>query len=1009
MRCLYTFALCLLLSAAATHQLPAGENGGHEHAHSDIVLPIERADLVPHYLQPAKTRQAQLWQEFNSRFGDWTVMLDPLTLNARQAFGRPIQLDVTDVENLDAVKQAALNFLHAQAAVLNIDADNLEYFRATPVGTGASKKVYLSLRQQFRGLDVLYSEAELRVNSRGQLFAMRFNTFPALDVNTQPTLAQSDVFKAALDDLGHRDAPQLLFNVDPASVELSVLPIVGRNGVEYRLVYGMNISSNHPGLRYEALVDAHSGELLRRVSTALHVESNVKVTADVRTGIRTAPTQNVPLSKLYVEVGGQQLLTDADGNVTVDLAEDADLTLELEGPYIEVYAMGRERGANEGSLTAGQDGALHWDDNNSHIFERNMFYHGNVVHDWLKQIDQETTALDIPVVVQLWYESDPFGGVLGGTVNAFSNLDTIAFIGLADASMRMADGGSVLYHEYGHSINNLFAMSLGGTFTNTTAQEGISDVVAAFVEDQPRVGLGVFVEDPNRSIRNADNTLQYPDDIEGEAHADGQILSGAFWDLRQLTSLETATRLLHFARYGLPEDANVGAVFGEWFIEVLTADDDDGDLSNGTPHCDEILQAFNNHKIGTQLFRQNTFVHEALQNTDNTTDDYAVDFTYLRANLKNDAPDEVQISYFTNRDPQPASIAAQVVEGDDWRAFIPAQPAGTQVFYTIEVRGDGESSFSTFSGPGSVEGVYSFLVGYRVVSSEQFEGPASGWILGAEDDSALTGLWEIGDPQRIWLPDFNIPFEYELQPEDDHSVDGVNCLVTGAQVEPGNFGTATVIGGKTTVVSPVFNIAGLESPIVQFAYWFTQIANTGDPELVPEFRIDVTGDGGNSWVSLFETTESEDSWNIYRSGLPQQVVDGGQFRIRFVVDATASGFNGFANGLVDDFTILAPRGSTGTSVGEDVELPFSFVVSPNPARELCTLYLNMETSGRADMELVDMRGNTVLNLAPQSFNAGAHQLQLQLNDNTGRPLTPGAYFVRVSIDGKDLTHKLIVR
>lgn len=1008
MRCLFSIALCLLLTAAASHQLLAGENGGHEHTTTDILLPIERADLVPHYLQPAETQKAHLWEQFNARYGDWTIMLDPLTLNARQAFGKPIQLDIADVENLDAVKQAALDFLRAQNEVLNIDADNLSYFRATPVGSGASKKVYLSLRQQFHGLNVLHSEAELRINSRGQLFAMRFNTFPALDVNTQPTLAQKDVFNAALEGLGHSDAPQLRFDVDPASVELSVLPIVGRKGVEYRLVYGMNISSNHPGLRYEALVDAHNGDLLRRVSTALHVESNVKVTADVRTGLRTAPTQSVPLSNLYVEVGEQQLLTDADGNVTVDLAEDTDLTLELEGPYIEVYSMGRERGSNQSRLTAGQDGTLHWEDENSHIFERNMFYHGNVVHDWLKQIDQEATALDIPVVVQLWYESDPFGGVLGGTVNAFSNLDTIAFIGLADGSMRMADGGSVLYHEYGHSINNLFAMSLGGSFTNSTAQEGISDVVAAFVEDQPRVGLGVFVEDPNRSIRNADNELQYPYDITGESHHDGQIISGAFWDLRQLTSLETATHLMHFARYGLPEDLNVGAVFNEWFVEVLVADDDDGDLSNGTPHCDEILQAFNKHNIGTHLFRLNTFSHTPLANTDDTVNDYAVDFSFSRINLKVTGADVVRINYFTNRNPQTVEVEAVNLSDDNWQAFIPAQPTGTQVSYSIQVRNPDDTEFQTFTGNGSVDGYYTFLVGYQVVVAENFN-DASDWTLGEPDDDALIGHWEIGDPQRIYLPDFDVPLEYELQPEDDFSEVGVNCLVTGAIVPPDNFGAATVIAGKTTVTSPVYDISGYESPIVEFAYWFVQLVNSGEPDTEPDFRVEVTGNGGESWSTLYNTVEAQDYWRIFRALLPQEVADGGQFRIRFIVDATAAGFSGFGNGLVDDFTILVPRGSTGTSVGEDVKLPFSFVVSPNPAREACTLHLNMERAGSATAELVDMRGNAVLELSPQMLYSGEHELELQLNDNTGRALTPGLYFVRVSIDGKDLTQKLIVR
>ena len=37
----------------------------------------------------------------------------------------------------------------------------------------------------------------------------------------------------------------------------------------------------------------------------------------------------------------------------------------------------------------------------------------------------------------------------------------------------------------------------------------------------------------------------------------------------------------------LPHSADEGTL-----IEVLTADDDDGDITNGTPHCEQILGAF---------------------------------------------------------------------------------------------------------------------------------------------------------------------------------------------------------------------------------------------------------------------------------------------------------------------------------------------------------------------------------------------------------------------------------
>jgi hypothetical protein len=48
------------------------------------------------------------------------------------------------------------------------------------------------------------------------------------------------------------------------------------------------------------------------------------------------------------------------------------------------------------------------------------------------------------------------------------------------------------------------------------------------------------------------------------------------------------------------------------FIETLIADDDDNDLSNGTPNDINIIESFNNHHIGTDLFLAVSFSHNNL-------------------------------------------------------------------------------------------------------------------------------------------------------------------------------------------------------------------------------------------------------------------------------------------------------------------------------------------------------------------------------------------------------------
>src|SRR5206468_11417354 len=73
-------------------------------------------------------------------------------------------------------------------------------------------------------------------------------------------------------------------------------------------------------------------------------------------------------------------------------------------------------------------------------------------------------------------------------------------------------------------------------------------------------------------------------------------------DLRQSLGNTLATRLSHFAKYGVPDDPNDGVAMSEYFFETLVADDDDGNVSNGTPHFAAIDAAFDAHGIGTNYY-----------------------------------------------------------------------------------------------------------------------------------------------------------------------------------------------------------------------------------------------------------------------------------------------------------------------------------------------------------------------------------------------------------------------
>ena len=90
----------------------------------------------------------------------------------------------------------------------------------------------------------------------------------------------------------------------------------------------------------------------------------------------------------------------------------------------------------------------------------------------------------------------------------------------------------------------------------------------------------------------------YPEDIVNEVHIDGLIFAGAVWDLWNILvqddpeeGTNTLTRLL-------VEATSMGPEIATSYEAFLFADDDDGDLSNGTPNQCLLIEAFGDHGLG---------------------------------------------------------------------------------------------------------------------------------------------------------------------------------------------------------------------------------------------------------------------------------------------------------------------------------------------------------------------------------------------------------------------------
>src|ERR1044071_8075743 len=130
--------------------------------------------------------------------------------------------------------------------------------------------------------------------------------------------------------------------------------------------------------------------------------------------------------------------------------------------------------------------------------------------------------------------------------------------------------------------------------------EGAADFFAVQITGDPGMGRGFFYNDtPLRDLDPPNSENRWPQDI-GEIHKTGIIFGGTFWDLRKalIASLGQTQGVQ------LTEKLYLGALrrsvnIPTSLIEVLATDDDDGDLSNGTPHECAIRDAYGRHGLRT--------------------------------------------------------------------------------------------------------------------------------------------------------------------------------------------------------------------------------------------------------------------------------------------------------------------------------------------------------------------------------------------------------------------------
>jgi MYXO-CTERM domain-containing protein len=654
------------------------------------------------------------------------------------------------------------------------------------------------------------------------------------------------------------------------AASLAALPLAHEGHLALRLVHRVVIEADAPRARYVVYVDAIRGVPVAREQLLRFSGATVQFDAPVR-----APQlgrQNFPAHLLELAVDGVPVDSDLSGGITWAAGAGA-LTVSPVGTRIEVVNFGGDLVVGAFTAVDGQPVLWSLADAEQGDAQLSGYIHASLVKEHAALIAPAMPWLTSQLHVQV-NENDPQG------CNAFWNGSALNFLqarGSCNNTARVAD---VVYHEFGHGFHQ-HAILAGAGALDGALGEGTGDIMAASMTHDPRLAPGFYLGADN-DLRDMDTGRRWPEDISWDIHETGLIWAGAMWDLRTFLVKD----LGDVAGHALTDQLYYQAIrrassIPSTYAEVLAADDDDGDLSNGTPHVCAINRAFAAHGLGSILDEAGRVIHHApLTIVSGNDPSYPIDVTTetLYPQCAAGALDGIRAVVTTESGPATVSLA--LGEDGHYRGSIPRRTAGTQIQYQI-VAQEGDASLTLPDNRADDE--YRAFVGEtHVLYENDFETAIDGWTFGDTKDGS--GDFEWGAP-------------HGLAGDPAAAFSGVNVLGTRLS------GTGTYRAGRTGYAdSPVVDRKGEEHVRLQLRRWLTVQDGFFDQATI---YVNGTPIWGNAATTMDDgSLEHRDrEWRFEDIDLRPFLNGAKTAQIRF--EMAADGAKQFGGWNVDDLRIIA--------------------------------------------------------------------------------------------------------
>jgi Zn-dependent metalloprotease len=970
-------ALLMVLNASAWAFVPVADRS---------IPPIPKPGMQSPPLwrtEPLRPDQHPAAALFEARVGSgWRYQWNALTGTPHAVFGPGVQISRGPLATEAEVEAVARAFVLENRELLGVDPAELQV-RSIVNGLGKWGVIF---NQVHAGVEVEDARLRLLMTESGRLYYFGSDWHPHISAAASPAIGRNVASDKAGREVGFvagRDAED--------EAELRILPVPEGEALAYRLVWRVRQHVADPFGIWVSYVDARDAQIRWRYDDVHYVDVSGTTRADVEDFGYCYGEQDRPMPNMKVSVtGGGSSYSDQAGAFSIANGGSTQVTVtaQLDGRWINV------NDALDGDATftttaiPGVPLAIRWTDTNANDAERDAYLHGNRIHDLVKHYDPTWTPPDYRMTTNV---------NINNSCNAYWDGSTINFYRAGGGCGNTGQMGDVIYHEYGHGITQWI---YGGNPDDVG--EGNSDIAAFFIDNNPIVGEGFYLSQCSSGIRTADNTFRYPDDyVAGSIHANGQIVSGFWWDARAnllATYGEEGTRDILWPNWHMGRRTLQPTSMPDQVMAAFLMDDDDGDLTNGTPHYYAFCPAAEKHGFLPPgpvpvVSIDHGVVHNQVY--DGSPDVVRATITSSAAAID---PASVKLRYSVDGGSMSETPMTATGNPNEYAGTIPVYPVGSSIEYAIVARdanGNGGADPPSYCAPDEPSGSNRF---YIVTILDEME-TATGWTVGAPGDNATTGIWVRVDPTGT-----------AAQPEDDKTPPpGVTAWITG-QCAPGcGLGDNDVDGGTTTLLSPLYDLSSAATAKVIYYRWYSN--DTGATPGTDFWVVDASNDSGTNWVNVENTNLSDASWmpvevdlNTLFAGAP------GLVKFRFVASDLAEG--SLVEAGLDEFMIMVDYTSDAAedeSAGSLARFHLA-PARPNPFGEGTDLVFDLPAPATVTLRIYDVAGRVVRTLADQvPFEGGSHVLHWDGRDQTGRESVAGVYYLRLLTPGFSASRKLVLQ